>query len=96
MALDQQKTIIILVAILLAVVATSITVLLLLPGDEDTSEVSNNDVATSPVPAANASNEFDLQVMDRSDFRALNQRLIQDNHLPVQQPDAIGKANPFL
>lgn len=91
MALDQQKTIILLVAILLAVVATSVAVLLLLPGDDDAApaEIVTTNTNTSPT-------NFNTSVLERSDYRALDQRLVEENALPVQPPAEIGKANPFL
>ena len=93
MALDQQKTILLLVAILLAVIASSIAVLVLLPNGEDT---QTGDTVTEGTPADTQLENFNLNVLERSDFKELDQTLIENNSLPVQPPAAIGKANPFL
>lgn len=91
--MDQKQTIIMLVSALLAVVAVSAVVLFLLPSE---SSIRNNVSTTTTSNTSVVSDGFDLNILDRSDYRALNQAPIQNGSLPVAPPATSGKANPFL
>lgn len=86
---NQQRLIIILGVILVLVAAGAAGVLYLLPVP------GFFPGASEQLPLASPS-EFNLQVLDRTVYQGLDQRLIQSGQLPVKPPVGAGKANPFL
>lgn len=98
--MNQKILITILVSCLVLVVGVSVAILYWLPTDQTTTSASP---AASLTPAASpavvttsAASLFSTAVLDRSDYQALDQKLIQQGSIPVQPPQGIGKANPFL
>jgi hypothetical protein len=88
----NQRLIIVLSATLLAALLVSILVFVLLP---DQSEPTAVDTPPSPEEAFTQS-EFNLGVTERTEYRRLDSRPLQEGALPVAPPAAVGKANPFL
>ncbi len=91
---NQRKTIIILAAALLAVLVVSAAVLFLLPNNSEV--VPGQSVVQDELEEAASGVGFNLQVLERSAYKALNSTLLQNGLLPVKPPAATGKANPFL
>lgn len=89
MAAPNQRFIGMAVALLVVVVGAAVAVLYLVPGGPGSSG------GDEQLPAA-APKEFNLQVLDRTVYKSLNQTLIQSGQLPVRPPTTAGKANPFL
>jgi len=90
---SNRRPIIILIAVLVAVVAASLAVVFLLPDQgpitTSTDEQANQETTT-------ISDTFNLGVLQRTDYKALNVGLIESKQLPVQPFQGAGKANPFL
>jgi hypothetical protein len=95
----KQRTLIsLLVVALVAVLGASAAVLLYLPNGapgaaESPAATYVPDASTSPVAASPAS--FSTNVLQRSDYQALDQKLIQQGSIPVQPPQGTGKSNLF-
>lgn len=92
-ATSNRRPIIILVAVLVAVVAASLAVVFLLP---DQGEITTSTQEPTTEETATSLETFDLGVLQRTDYKALNTGLIESKQLPVQPFVGAGKANPFL
>jgi len=91
MATTQNKIIIILIAVLFVAIAIGALVIVLTSSPED---VSNGSDTILPVSATFQG--FDVRVFQSQDYQKLNLQPIIERLLPVQPPEIIGKANPFL
>jgi hypothetical protein len=84
----QRTTILILVGALLVIGVISYSLI---------HTVSQGPAAPAPANSTSQTGAgFDLTVLQRSDYKALDQAPIQNNQLPAQPPSSVGKANPFL
>lgn len=90
MAIDQKKTMLIVGGIVAAVVIVLIIVVSWFTGSPASVPVDQTGIP------AESSGGFDLSVLQRAGYKALDQRPIQDGLLPVPAPATTGKANPFL
>jgi len=90
---NQRRLVIILSAVLLAVVIVAGIILVLLPKGGQNSLLQPSDGTNVSV---NVAPSFDLTVLQRSAYRALNITLLQNGLLPVTPSATTGKANPFL
>ena len=86
--MTQRTTILILVGSLLLVGIISYSLI------ATVSKAPSAPVTTSTTPSAGAG--FDLSILQRSDYKLLDQGPIQNGQLPVHPPATVGKANPFL
>ena len=92
---SNRRPIIILVAVLVAVIAASLLVVFLRP--DSSSPLTTSPAETTPDQAQTTATEsFNLGVLQRTDYNALNVGLIESKQLPVQPLPGSGKANPFL
>lgn len=51
---------------------------------------------TTLTPQATSGGAFNLDVLQRTGYKSLDLRPIQDGLLPIKPPATTGKANPFL
>lgn len=94
--MNQRTLIILLVTILLAVVVASAAVVALLPSTPAPSATSTpTAVPMTESTASPASNNLPTGVLERSDYKALDQKLIDQGAIPVPPPQGVGKPNPF-
>lgn len=89
--MSQRNLIMLLIGVLLLVVVVSAVVLAVLPNQP----TAPTPVGTSSVGGGSGAG-FDLSVLDRSQYKELDQQPIQNGLLPVRPPASTGKANPFL
>lgn len=87
----EQKNIII-AGIVLAVLAAAGIAIFTLSGTGQPEIISEPDQGI-PILTGNG---FDLGVLQRAGYKAINQQPVQDGLLPVKPPQTDGKANPFL
>lgn len=85
-----------LAVVLLVVIAVSAAALFFLPGKAPGIPETPSDSPVPAPPGGSGGDSFNLQVLQRSDYQALNAGLLQSGLLPVQPPAITGKANPFL
>ena len=85
--MTQRTTILILVGSLLLVGIISYSLI---------RTVSTGPAAPAPSTTSQAGAGFDLSVLQRNDYKLLDQAPIQNGQLPVHPPAGVGKANPFL
>jgi hypothetical protein len=90
---SQRRLIAVLVMVLVLVITASVAVLFLLPGQEASVSQPSFD---GQMPVSTDRSGFDLTVLERGDYQALNIGLLDSGLLPVQPPAATGKANPFF
>lgn len=92
--MERNQQIIILSAVLGAVIIVSGLLLWLLPGAPSADEegaLGRPSLDTTPTTT-----DFNVTVLQRSDYLELNAQLVIEGLLPVQPPTPVGKANPFL
>jgi len=87
-----QKNIIVIAGITLAVLAAAGIALLAFraPSQPEIPLEQNQP------PSVSSAHGFDLSVLQRAGYKAINQQPVQDGLLPVKPPQTAGKANPFL
>lgn len=90
---DMKKNWIVLGGIAAAVIVGAVIITYLLTGTS--SEPTPTTVSEDTTPQID-SQSFDLRVLQRSGYKALDQRPVQDGLLPVKPPQLPGKANPFF
>lgn len=91
---EMPKNIIVIAGLLGAVVLGAGVIVYLLSGGTPTPTQT-----TQPTDSGTATLDgdgFDLKVLQRNGYKALDQRPVQDGLLPVKPPQTPGKANPFL
>jgi len=88
----EQKNIIVIAGIILAVFAAAGIALFTLRGPSQPEIPTEQNQPTS----ISSGNGFDLGVLQRAGYKAINQQPVQDGLLPVKPPQTAGKANPFL
>ncbi|MEX0650376.1 MAG: hypothetical protein WD200_05230 [Candidatus Andersenbacteria bacterium] len=95
--MNQRTLIISLSVILIIVIGASLGVLVFLPGDTDTQPpITGSTQVSVPSGSTASSDVFNMSVLDRAAYKALNAGLLQSGRLPVQPPVGTGKSNPFL
>lgn len=93
---SSRRPILILITILVAVIVASLVVVFLLPDSPSDTFVGDSSQAPPTGTAPLISDTFNLSVLQRSSYNALNTSLLESRLLPVQPPADAGKANPFL
>jgi hypothetical protein len=93
MATDIKKNVIVLAGIAVALVAGIGIIMFLFSGPAPSAIPVSDSTDTTPTIDGQG---FDLKVLQRSGYKALDQRPVQDGLLPVKPPQLPGKANPFL
>lgn len=91
--MNQRSMIILLGCVLVIVVGASLAVLYILPKNDagaPTATLAPSDGTTAPTTG------FNLTVLSRSAYKALDLGPIQSGLLPVQPPTGTGKPNPFF
>jgi hypothetical protein len=92
---NQRKIIGLLTITLIIIVVVSVGLFLLLPGDSSPVTEAPQDTAPHE-QATDRPTGFDVRVLQRSSYQALNTTLLQNGLLPVRPPANTGKANPFF
>lgn len=92
MATTLPKNIIVIGGILAAAVVGAAIIVYMLSSAPTNVPLEPQDTA---VPVIDGDG-FDLNVLQRPGYKALDQRAVQDGLLPVKPPQTPGKANPFL
>ncbi len=90
---NMKKNLVVVGGIIAAVIVGAGIITYLLTGtSSEPPSVASPDETTPQID----NQSFDLRVLQRAGYKALDQRPVQDGLLPVKPPQLPGKANPFF
>jgi len=96
MATKNNKLIAGLTAVLVLVAGVSVWLLVFAPASTDEVLITDEVADVGPATTTGAEAGFNLKVLQRQAWQALDKQLIISGLLPVKAPEVTGKANPFL